>query len=223
MALCYLGAFVGFCCCHFQCGNFDLSQFLTLSQNIQNARDVHLRIMLSMFCHLALGWVLLRGFKCFTSAVPQHRKTEPCLEYKVRLWSEKWLCENGMFLVNRSVPYVYYHFHMHVSLVRVSLSLLFNLFASGAPAGLWRANYILSCLSRHKWSCWWNPSCKIFVTCSGDGVWASPTSRDVADSVILVNLASVSILPSLRLKRNKPKQTQAQNQAHVPSSWLQTE
>jgi len=29
-----------------------------------------------------------------------------------------------MFLVNRSVPCVYYHFHVHVSLAKVSLSLL---------------------------------------------------------------------------------------------------
>lgn len=136
----------------FQCENFDLSRFLTLSQNIWNARDVNLRTILPGFCHLAIGWVLLKGFKCFTSAVPQQRKKEPCLEYKVQLQSEKWLCENGMFLINRSLPYVYYHFHMHVSLARVSLSLLFNPFASGVPAELWGANYMLSCLSRHKWS-----------------------------------------------------------------------
>lgn len=44
--------------------------------------------MLLGFCHLALGWVLLRDFKCFTSALPQQKKTEPCLEYKVWLQTE---------------------------------------------------------------------------------------------------------------------------------------
>lgn len=73
----------------FQCENFDLSRFLTLSQNIGNARGINLRTILSGFCHLAIGWVLLKGFKCFTSAVPQQRKKEPCLEYKVQLQSEK--------------------------------------------------------------------------------------------------------------------------------------
>lgn len=72
-----------------QCENFDLSRLLTLSQHIQYARDVNLRIFLSGFCLLGVGWVLLKGFKCFTSAVPQQRKTEPCLEYKERLRSEE--------------------------------------------------------------------------------------------------------------------------------------
>lgn len=179
--------------------------------------------MLSEFCHLALGWVLLKGFKCFTSAVPQQRKTEPCLEYKVRLRSEKWLCENGMFLVNRSVPYVYYHFHMHVSLARVSLSLLFNPFATGAPAGLWRANGMLSCLSHHKWGRWWNPSCKTFVTGDGEDAWASLTSSDMADSVILVNLASVSILPHTpKKKQNKtnPSPKPSTRTIFLVSDWI---
>lgn len=73
----------------FQCENFDLSRLLTLLQNIQNARDVNLKIILPVLCHLAVGWVLLKGFKCFPSAVAQWRKTEPYLEYKVRLRSEK--------------------------------------------------------------------------------------------------------------------------------------
>lgn len=73
----------------FQCENFDLSRFLTLSQNIKNSKDTNLRIILSGFCHLAVDWVLLKGFKCFTSAMPQQRKTELCLEFKMWLQSEK--------------------------------------------------------------------------------------------------------------------------------------
>lgn len=132
----------------FQCENFDLSRLLTLSQDIKITKDTNLRIILSGFCHLAVRWVLLKGFKCFTSAMPQQRKTELCLEFKVWLQSKSdW--ENGMFRVNRFIPYVYYHFHMHAWLVRVSLSLHFNPFTRGVPAGLWGANCgMLSCTSQ---------------------------------------------------------------------------
>lgn len=59
----------------FQCENFVLSRFLTLSKDIKIPKDTYLRIILSGFCHLAVDWFLLKGFKCFASAVPQQRKT----------------------------------------------------------------------------------------------------------------------------------------------------